>query len=182
MSRWVWHYYTMELPVAASFLEDCTCSGSRLHNGQNPVNAIQHVHASRNHYPSRLTGGAINIVTGDGPVVGERLVESTLVDKIAFTGSTAVGKRIMAKAAPTLKRISLNWAARAQILCSRMLIWQQQWAVPSSYLPQQRSGLSNRFPFTAARVDQRRVHAAAGSSNKDYQIRRSKGPTTTMDR
>jgi len=48
---------------------------------------------------------------GDGPVVGERFVESTLVDKIAFTGSTAVGKRIMAKAAPTLKRISLNWAA-----------------------------------------------------------------------
>jgi len=38
-----------------------------------------------------LPEGAINIVTGDGPVVGERLVESTLVDKIAFTGSTAVG-------------------------------------------------------------------------------------------
>jgi len=63
---------------------------------------------------------------------------------------------------------------QSQILCSRMLIWQQQWAVPSSYLPQQRSGLSNRFPFTAARVDQRRVHAAAGSSNKDYQIRRQR--------
>jgi aldehyde dehydrogenase (NAD+)/betaine-aldehyde dehydrogenase len=60
-----------------------------------------------------LPEGAINIVTGDGPVVGERLVESTLVDKIAFTGSTAVGKRIMAKAAPTLKRISLELGGKS---------------------------------------------------------------------
>ncbi|MDF5722280.1 MAG: aldehyde dehydrogenase family protein [Rhizonema sp. PD37] len=57
--------------------------------------------------------GVINIVTGDGPVVGERLVESPLVDKIAFTGSTAVGRRIMAKGAPTLKRISLELGGKS---------------------------------------------------------------------
>jgi len=57
--------------------------------------------------------GVINIVTGDGPVVGERLVESPLVDKIAFTGSTAIGRRIMAKAAPTLKRISLELGGKS---------------------------------------------------------------------
>lgn len=57
--------------------------------------------------------GVINIVTGDGPIVGERLVESPLVDKIAFTGSTAVGKGIMAKAAPTLKRISLELGGKS---------------------------------------------------------------------
>lgn len=57
--------------------------------------------------------GVINIVTGDGPVVGERLVESPLVDKIAFTGSTAVGKGIMAKAAPTLKRVSLELGGKS---------------------------------------------------------------------
>ena len=34
-----------------------------------------------------LPEGVINIITGDGPMVGERLVESPLVDKIAFTGS-----------------------------------------------------------------------------------------------
>jgi acyl-CoA reductase-like NAD-dependent aldehyde dehydrogenase len=60
-----------------------------------------------------LPEGVINIVTGDGPVVGERLVESPLVDKIAFTGSTAVGKQIMAKAAPTLKRISLELGGKS---------------------------------------------------------------------
>jgi aldehyde dehydrogenase (NAD+)/betaine-aldehyde dehydrogenase len=57
--------------------------------------------------------GVINIVTGDGPVVGERFVESPLVDKIAFTGSTAVGRRIMAKAAPTLKRVSLELGGKS---------------------------------------------------------------------
>lgn len=60
-----------------------------------------------------LPDGVINIVTGDGPVVGEHLVESPLVDKIAFTGSTAVGRRIMAKGAPTLKRISLELGGKS---------------------------------------------------------------------
>jgi aldehyde dehydrogenase (NAD+)/betaine-aldehyde dehydrogenase len=60
-----------------------------------------------------LPPGVINIVTGDGAVVGECLVESPLVDKIAFTGSTAVGKQIMAKAAPTLKRISLELGGKS---------------------------------------------------------------------
>ncbi len=60
-----------------------------------------------------LPDGVINIVTGDGAVVGEGFVESPEVDKIAFTGSTAVGKRIMAKAAPTLKRISLELGGKS---------------------------------------------------------------------
>jgi len=60
-----------------------------------------------------LPPGVINIITGDGSVVGERLVESPLVDKIAFTGSTAIGKQIMAKAAPTLKRISLELGGKS---------------------------------------------------------------------
>ena len=60
-----------------------------------------------------LPEGVVNIVTGDGPIVGECLVESPLVDKIAFTGSTAVGKQIMAKAAPTLKRISLELGGKS---------------------------------------------------------------------
>jgi len=95
----------MELPVG--FLEDCTCSGSRLHNGRKtseftPSSTFMLAEIITQ---AGLPEGAINIVTGDGLSLGN--VESTLVDKIAFTGSTAVGKRIMAKAAPTLKRISL---------------------------------------------------------------------------
>jgi acyl-CoA reductase-like NAD-dependent aldehyde dehydrogenase len=54
-----------------------------------------------------LPAGVVNIVTGDGRV-GAALVEHPQVDKIAFTGSTEVGKQIMAAAAPTLKRVSLE--------------------------------------------------------------------------
>src|SRR6185295_19345340 len=52
--------------------------------------------------------GVINVVTGPGNVVGAELAASGLVDKIAFTGSTAVGKTIMQAAAGNLKKISLE--------------------------------------------------------------------------
>jgi acyl-CoA reductase-like NAD-dependent aldehyde dehydrogenase len=54
-----------------------------------------------------IPAGVVNIVTGDGRV-GAALVEHPQVDKIAFTGSTEVGKRIMAAASSTLKRVSLE--------------------------------------------------------------------------
>jgi acyl-CoA reductase-like NAD-dependent aldehyde dehydrogenase len=54
-----------------------------------------------------LPPGVVNVVTGDGRT-GAALVEHPRVDKIAFTGSTEVGKRIMAAAAPSLKRVSLE--------------------------------------------------------------------------
>jgi acyl-CoA reductase-like NAD-dependent aldehyde dehydrogenase len=47
-------------------------------------------------------------VTGYGEEAGEALVRHPGVDKISFTGSTAVGKMIVQNAAPTLKRVSLE--------------------------------------------------------------------------
>lgn len=55
-----------------------------------------------------LPPGVFNVVTGLGPVAGEALVRHPLVRKVAFTGSTPVGKRIMALAAETLKRVTLE--------------------------------------------------------------------------
>src|SRR4029453_1844815 len=54
-----------------------------------------------------LPPGVVNIVTGGGDT-GEALVESRGTDMIAFTGSTAVGKRIMRLCAETLKKINLE--------------------------------------------------------------------------
>jgi len=42
-----------------------------------------------------LPDGVVNFVPGDGPVVGDYLAKSPLVDKVAFTGSTKVGYNIM---------------------------------------------------------------------------------------
>lgn len=55
-----------------------------------------------------LPDGVYNLVTGAGSVVGDRLVASPGVDKIAFTGSTEVGIATQANAAATLKRVTLE--------------------------------------------------------------------------
>lgn len=52
--------------------------------------------------------GVVNIVPGFGNVAGARIAEHPEIDKIAFTGSTAVGKAIVAAAAGNLKRVSLE--------------------------------------------------------------------------
>ncbi|WP_367126404.1 aldehyde dehydrogenase family protein [Streptomyces phytohabitans] len=54
-----------------------------------------------------LPPGVVNIVTGDGPV-GAALVAHPDVDKVAFTGSTAVGKEIARTVAGTRKRLTLE--------------------------------------------------------------------------
>jgi aldehyde dehydrogenase (NAD+) len=57
--------------------------------------------------------GVVNVVTGSGSEVGNYLVEHSLVDKVAFTGSTPVGKDIMEKASKTLKRVTLELGGKS---------------------------------------------------------------------
>lgn len=52
--------------------------------------------------------GVLNFVPGPGSTVGQELVDSAEVDKLSFTGSTDNGKRILARAAQSLKRVSLE--------------------------------------------------------------------------
>src|SRR5262249_961793 len=47
--------------------------------------------------------GVVNVIPGMGEDAGEELVKHLLVDKVSFTGSTAVGRRVMTLAAPTVK-------------------------------------------------------------------------------
>jgi acyl-CoA reductase-like NAD-dependent aldehyde dehydrogenase len=56
--------------------------------------------------------GVINIVTG-GPETGKAIVEHPGIDKIAFTGSTAVGKEIMRGASDSLKRVTLELGGKS---------------------------------------------------------------------
>ena len=57
--------------------------------------------------------GVVNIVPGYGPTAGQPLVDHPDIDKIAFTGSTKVGKSIMRSAADTLKRITLELGGKS---------------------------------------------------------------------
>ena len=57
--------------------------------------------------------GVLNVVTSSDHQVGEQLTLSPAVDLISFTGSTAVGKRIMEKGAATLKRLFLELGGKS---------------------------------------------------------------------
>lgn len=57
--------------------------------------------------------GVVQVVVGTGPEAGWRLVEHPLVRKIGFTGSTAVGKRIMAGCADQMKRVTLELGGKS---------------------------------------------------------------------
>jgi succinate-semialdehyde dehydrogenase/glutarate-semialdehyde dehydrogenase len=60
--------------------------------------------------------GVINIVTGHPGPIGEALTSSEKVRKLSFTGSTRVGKLLMEKSAPTLKRVSLELGGNAPFI------------------------------------------------------------------
>ena len=60
--------------------------------------------------------GVINIVTGMGETAGDRLVRHPDVDKVAFTGSTDVGKMISRNAVDTMKRITLELGGKSPVI------------------------------------------------------------------
>lgn len=63
-----------------------------------------------------LPAGVLNMVTGDGPDVGEELVTNPLSRKISLTGSTATGRRVMQLAAARMKRLTLELGGHAPII------------------------------------------------------------------
>jgi phenylacetaldehyde dehydrogenase len=60
--------------------------------------------------------GVVNILTGYGETTGAALVKHPGIDKIAFTGSTAVGKLINKQATDTLKRVSLELGGKSPVI------------------------------------------------------------------
>src|SRR3546814_1855356 len=73
--------------------------------------------------------GAFNLVTGLGETCGDRMVRSPLVDKVAFTGSTEVGKIINRAATDTLKRVTLELGGKSTVI-----------VLPNIHLPQAVTG------------------------------------------
>ena len=63
-----------------------------------------------------VPAGVFNLVTGRGETAGDRLVRSPDVDKVAFTGSTEVGKIINRNATDTLKRVTLELGGKSPVI------------------------------------------------------------------
>ncbi|NKE61859.1 aldehyde dehydrogenase [Lentzea sp. PSKA42] len=63
-----------------------------------------------------LPDGVVNLVTGPGDPTGEALITHPMVDKISFTGSRGVGRRIVEASAGTMKRVSLELGGKSPAL------------------------------------------------------------------
>jgi len=60
--------------------------------------------------------GIFNVITGSAAIIGAELCSNRSVRKLTFTGSTAVGKQLMAQCAGTLKRLSLELGGNAPFI------------------------------------------------------------------
>ena len=63
-----------------------------------------------------IPAGVFNVVPGSAGQVGDELVQNPAVRKVTFTGSTEVGRELMAKAAGTIKKLSLELGGNAPLL------------------------------------------------------------------
>ncbi|PWQ98616.1 NADP-dependent succinate-semialdehyde dehydrogenase [Leucothrix pacifica] len=63
-----------------------------------------------------IPAGVLNIVTGDAVAIGGVLTGSPIVRKLSFTGSTAVGIKLMEQCAPTVKKLSLELGGNAPFI------------------------------------------------------------------
>ncbi|MCM2332638.1 MAG: aldehyde dehydrogenase family protein, partial [Anaeromyxobacteraceae bacterium] len=63
-----------------------------------------------------LPPGVFNVVTGDSGAIGTELTTNPIVRKVTFTGSTEIGKKLMAQCAGTVKKVSLELGGNAPFI------------------------------------------------------------------
>jgi acyl-CoA reductase-like NAD-dependent aldehyde dehydrogenase len=105
--------WNFPLPIASWKVAPALAAGNTVvlkPAGLTPLTAIE---LERIALEAGLPEGVLNVVVGAGRTVGERLVEHPDVAKIAFTGSTEVGKRIGALAAQSIKRVTLELGGKS---------------------------------------------------------------------
>ncbi len=78
--------------------------------GQTPLTALALAELARR---AEIPAGVFNVVTGSASVIGKALTSSLTVRKLSFTGSTEVGRQLMAECAESVKKVSLELGGNA---------------------------------------------------------------------
>ncbi|MBP9956455.1 NADP-dependent succinate-semialdehyde dehydrogenase [Geopseudomonas guangdongensis] len=63
-----------------------------------------------------IPAGVVNVVTGDARAIGGELTRNPVVRKLSFTGSTGIGKLLMAQCADTMKKVSMELGGNAPFI------------------------------------------------------------------
>jgi succinate-semialdehyde dehydrogenase / glutarate-semialdehyde dehydrogenase len=80
---------------------------------QTPLTALAVVELAQR---AGIPAGVLNVVTGSAAMIGSELTASPLVRKISFTGSTEIGRTLMAQSAETIKKVSLELGGNAPFI------------------------------------------------------------------
>jgi len=94
--------------LAPALAAGCTCVLKPAE--QTPLTALE---LAKYFEPCGLPNGVVNIITGFGESAGAPMVQHPDVNKIAFTGSSSVGKQIVKMAADTVKRVTLELGGKS---------------------------------------------------------------------
>ncbi|MBW6508944.1 MAG: aldehyde dehydrogenase family protein [Desulfuromonadales bacterium] len=108
ITPWNYPLHQLMIKVAAALAAGCTIVAKP--SELTPLNALVLAEIIDS---SGLPPGVFNLVSGYGAEVGEALVSHPDVDMVSFTGSTAIGKRIMALGAQTVKHVALELGGKS---------------------------------------------------------------------
>jgi acyl-CoA reductase-like NAD-dependent aldehyde dehydrogenase len=105
--------WNFPLPIASWKVAPALAAGNTVVLKPSELTPLTALELQRIARDAGLPEGVFEVVVGPGRVVGERLVSHPDVAKIAFTGSTAVGRRIGALAAEQIKRVTLELGGKS---------------------------------------------------------------------
>jgi succinate-semialdehyde dehydrogenase/glutarate-semialdehyde dehydrogenase len=80
---------------------------------QTPLTALALAELARR---AQIPAGVLNVITGSASIIGKELTGNPVVRKLSFTGSTEVGRQLMAECAETIKKISLELGGNAPFI------------------------------------------------------------------
>ena len=105
--------WNFPLPIAAWKVAPALAAGNTVVLKPAELTPMTAIELERIALDAGLPEGVLNVLVGPGRVVGERLVEHPDVAKIAFTGSTVVGRRVGELASQSIKRVTLELGGKS---------------------------------------------------------------------
>ncbi|CAM5362033.1 Betaine-aldehyde dehydrogenase OS=Streptomyces alboniger OX=132473 GN=CP975_01100 PE=3 SV=1 [Streptomyces alboniger] len=105
--------FNFPLILAGSKIAPALAAGNTVVHKPADETPLSALYMARLFQKAGIPDGVVNVVTGTGPVAGEALLRHSGVDKIAFTGSTAVGRHAASVAGEALKPVTMELGGNA---------------------------------------------------------------------
>ncbi|WSQ07295.1 aldehyde dehydrogenase family protein [Streptomyces sp. NBC_01231] len=105
--------FNFPLILAGSKIAPALAAGNTVVHKPADETPLSALYMARLFQKAGIPDGVVNVVTGAGPVAGEALLRHSGVDKIAFTGSTAVGRHAASVAGEALKPVTMELGGNA---------------------------------------------------------------------